>query len=104
MATISKGEGDMGRKKKTYSDEQKRKCIGELLEGRSFGEVCSANGVAPSTLSDWKKAFLKSGAKDREMRQLEKRARDLEERLRQATELIWQKELEIELLKKDLRF
>lgn len=42
--------------------------------------------------------------KDKERRQLEKRAKELEDKLRQATELIGQKELEIELLKKDLRF
>ena len=48
----------MGRKKKTYSTDVKKKCIMELMEGKEFSKVCVENGVAPSTLSDWKKAFL----------------------------------------------
>ena len=40
----------MGRNKKTYTDEFKLKCIKELLDGKSFSEVCSSNNVAPSTL------------------------------------------------------
>ena len=51
----------MGRNKKTYTDEFKLKCIKELLDGKAFSEVCSSNNVAPSTLSDWKKAFLLNG-------------------------------------------
>ena len=48
----------MVRKKKTYSTDVKRKCISELMEGKEFSKVCVDNGVAPSTLSDWKKACL----------------------------------------------
>ena len=50
----------MGRNKKTYTDEFKRKCMTELLDGKSFSDVCADNNVAPSTLSDWKKAILES--------------------------------------------
>lgn len=94
----------MGRKKKTYSDELKRKCIGELMDGKSFGEVCSTNNVAPSTLSDWKKSFLDKCINDKEKRQLEKKMEELEDSLQEAKKLLGQRDLEIELLKKGLRF
>ena len=45
----------MGRNKKTYTDEFKKKCIQELMEGKSASEVCADNSISPSTLSDWKK-------------------------------------------------
>ena len=47
----------MGRNKKTYTAEFKVKCIKELLDGKAFSEVYFNNNVAPSTLSDWKKAM-----------------------------------------------
>ena len=56
----------MGRNKKTYTDEFKVKCIKELLDGKSFSEVCSSNNVSPSTLSDWKKAILLNGFGNKE--------------------------------------
>lgn len=93
----------MGRNKKSYSEEFKKKCIKELMEGKAFGEVCSQNNVAPSTLSDWKKAFLE-GIGNKEHAKTEKKVTELEDQLRKAKEIIGQKELEIELLKKDLRF
>ena len=30
----------MGRKKKKYSTDVKRKCISELMEGKEFSKVC----------------------------------------------------------------
>ena len=41
----------MGRKKKTHSLDFKKKCIGELLEGKSFTQVCTEHSIAPSTLT-----------------------------------------------------
>lgn len=41
----------MGRKKKNYSLDFKKKRIGELLEGKSFARVCTDHSIAPSTLT-----------------------------------------------------
>ena len=94
----------MGRNKKTYTDEFKLKCIKELLDGKAFSEVCSSNNVAPSTLSDWKKAILLNGFGNKEVKRLQKLQEETEEKLAAAKAIIGQKELEIDLLKKDQRF
>ena len=94
----------MGRNKKTYTDEFKLKCIKELLDGNAFSEVCSSNNVAPSTLSDWKKAILLNGFGNKEAKRFQKLHEEAEEKLAAAKAIIGQKELEIDLLKKDQRF
>ena len=94
----------MGRNKNTYTDEFKLKCIKELLDGKAFSEVCSSNNVAPSTLSDWKKAILLNGFGNKEAKRFQKLHEEAEEKLAAAKAIIGQKELEIDLLKKDQRF
>ena len=94
----------MGRNKKTYTDEFKLKYIKELLDGKSFSEVCSSNNVAPSTLSDWKKAILLNGFGNKEAKRFQKLHEEAEEKLAAAKAIIGQKELEIDLLKKEQRF
>ena len=94
----------MGRNKKTYTDEFKVKCIKELLDGKSFSEVCSSNNVSPSTLSDWKKAILSNGFGNKEVKRLQRLQEETEEKLAAAKAIIGQKELEIDLLKKEQRF
>ena len=94
----------MGRNKKTYTDEFKLKCIKELLDGKAFSEVCSSHNVAPSTLSDWKKAILLNGLGNKEVKRLQKLQEETEEKLAAAKAIIGQKELEIDLLKKEQRF
>ena len=94
----------MGRNKKTYTDEFKLKCIKELLDGKAFSEVCSSNNVAPSTLSDWKKAILLNGFGNKEAKRFQKLHEEAEEKLAAAKAIIGQKELEINLLIKEQRF
>ena len=94
----------MGRNKKTYTDEFKLKCIKELIDGKAFSEVCSSNNVAPSTLSDWKKAILLNGFGNKEAKRFQKLHEEAEEKLAAAKAIIGQKELEIDLLKKEQRF
>ena len=94
----------MGRNKKTYTDEFNLKCIKELLDGKAFSEVCSSNNVAPSTLSDWKKAILLNGFGNKEAKRFQKLHEEAEEKLAAAKAIIGQKELEIDLLKKEQRF
>ena len=94
----------MGRNKQTYTDEFKLKCIKELLDGKAFSEVCSSNNVAPSTLSDWKKAILLNGFGNKEVKRLQRLQEETEEKLAAAKAIIGQKELEIDLLKKEQRF
>ena len=94
----------MGRNKNTYTDEFKLKCIKELLDGKAFSEVCSSNNVAPSTLSDWKKAILLNGFGNKEAKRFQKLHEEAEEKLAAAKAIIGQKELEIDLLKKEQRF
>ncbi|MCI6114401.1 MAG: transposase [Spirochaetales bacterium] len=89
----------MGRNKKTYTDEFKKKCIQELMEGKSASEVCADNSISPSTLSDWKKAILENGFGSKELKIAQKLQQETEARLEAAKLLIWKKELEIELLK-----
>ena len=89
----------MGRNKKTYTDEFKKKCIQELMEGKSASEVCADNSISPSTLSDWKKAILENGFGSKELKIAQKLQQETETRLEAAKLLIWKKELEIELLK-----
>ena len=92
----------MGRKKKTYSTDVKRKCISEIMEGKEFSKVCVENGVTPSTLSDWKKVYLASIG-SRESKAKDKKLAEAEEKLQKAQEIIGRKEMEIELLKKEQR-
>ena len=87
----------MGRNKKTYTDEFKVKCIKELLDGKSFSEVCSSNNVSPSTLSDWKKAILLNGFGNKEVKRLQRLQEETEEKLVATKAIICQKELEIYL-------
>ena len=89
----------MGRNKKTYTDDFKKKCIQELMEGKSASEVCADNSISPSTLSDWKKAILENGFGSKELKIAQKLQQETEARLEAAKLLIWKKELEIELLK-----
>ena len=89
----------MGRNKKTYTDEFKKKCIQELMEGKSASEVCADNSISPSTLSDWKKAILENGFGSKELKKAQKLQQETEARLEAAKLLIWKKELEIEMLK-----
>ena len=89
----------MGRNKKTYTDEFKKKCIQELMEGKSASEVCADNSISPSTLSDWKKAILENGFGSKELKIAQKLQQETEARLEAAKLLIWKKELEIVLLK-----
>ena len=89
----------MGRNKKTYTDEFKKKCIQELMEGKSASEVCADNSISPSTLSDWKKAILENGFGSKELKKAQKLQQETEARLEAAKLLIWKNELEIELLK-----
>ena len=89
----------MGGNKKTYTDKFKKKCIQELMEGKSASEVCADNSISPSTLSDWKKAILENGFGSKELKIAQKLQQETEARLEAAKLLIWKKELEIELLK-----
>ena len=89
----------MGGNKKTYTDEFRKKCIQELMEGKSASEVCADNSISPSTLSDWKKAILENGFGSKELKKAQKLQQETEARLEAAKLLIWKKELEIELLK-----
>lgn len=94
----------MGRNRKTDTDEFMKKCIQELMEGKSASEVCADNSISPSTLSDWKKAILEKGFGSKELKKAQKLQQETEARLEAAKLLIRQKELEIELLKKEQRF
>ena len=94
----------MGRNKKTYTDEFKKKCIRGLMEGKTATEVCAENSISPSTFSDWKKSILENGFGSKELKKAQKLQQETEARLEAAKLLIGQKELEIELLKKEQRF
>ena len=41
----------MGRYKKTYTERFRIKCLIEMMDGKSLGEVAVANDVATNTLS-----------------------------------------------------
>lgn len=94
----------MGRNRKPYTDEFRKKCIQELMEGKTASEVCADNSISPSTLSDWKKTFLDNGFDSEELKKIQKLQQETEAQLEAANLLIRQKELEIELLKKEQRF
>ena len=67
----------MGRNKKTYTEEFKKKCIKELLDGKTASEVCAGNSISPSTLSDWKKAILENGFGSKELKKAQKLQQDV---------------------------
>ena len=90
----------MGRKKKTYTLEFKKKCIAELLGGKDFSRVCADNNVAPSTLSDGKQQVLEGMGSSKKSREEEKIIEDLMKELERAQRLLGKKEMENELLKK----
>jgi len=93
----------MGRNKKVYTDNFRIKCLSELMEGSSLGEVAAANDVAPSTLSDWKNAF-KDGKLYSDAKSDKKELEEYKEKYHKAVAVIGKKEMEIELLKKEQRF
>lgn len=93
----------MGRNKKTYTDKFRIKCLTEMMEGKSLGEVAAANDVATSTLSDWKKAFSE-GKMCSDNNRDRKEKEEYKEKYLKAIEVIGKKEMEIELLKKEQRF
>ena len=93
----------MGRNKKTYTDKFRIKCLTEMMDGKSLGEVAAANDVATSTLSDWKKAFSE-GKMYSDNNRDRKEKEDYKEKYLKALEVIGKKEMEIELLKKEQRF
>ena len=74
------------------------------MEGKSASEVCTCNGISPSTLSDWKKAILECGFGGQALKKAQKLQQETEVQLAAAKLLIGQKLLEIELLKKEQRF
>ena len=90
----------MGRKKKTYTLEFKKKCIAELLGGKDFSRVCADNSVAPSTLSDWKQQVLEGMGSSKKSREEENTIEDLGKELERDQRLLGKKEMENELLKK----
>ena len=90
----------MGRKKKTCKLEFKKKCIAELLGGKDFFRVCADNGVAPSTLSDWKQQVLEGMGSSKKSIEEKKIIEDLRKELERAQRLFGKKEMENELLKK----
>lgn len=89
----------MGRKKKTYTLEFKKKCIAELLGGMDFSRGCADNGVAPSMLSDWKQQVLEGMGSSKKSREEEKIIENLRKELERAQRLLGKKEMENELLK-----
>lgn len=93
----------MGRNKKTYTDRFRIKCLSDLMDGKSLGEVAAANDVAVSTLSDWKNAF-KDGRMYSDNKAERKEKEEYREKYLKAVEVIGKKEMEIELLKKEQRF
>ena len=90
----------MGRQRKTYSPEFKKKVLSELLYGKSVSDACTEYGLAPSTLSEWKATFRKDGL-DCTNAKVRKAMEALKEENRTLKTLLGKKELEIELLKKE---
>ena len=90
----------MGRKKKTYTLEFKRKCITELLNGKEFAKVCADNSVAPSTLSDWKNSVIEGIGSSRKSKEEARMLDEAEKELARAQIMIGKNEMESELLKK----
>ena len=84
-------------KPKTYTPKFKFQIVLEALQGeRSEVEIGRAYGVHHTTISKWKRQFLKHGAEvfsgNEEVARYEKRIADLER-------MIGQKEIELALLK-----
>ena len=91
----------MGRNKKTYSDDFKIKVVKEAIEsGKTDSEVAAANEIAPSTLCDWKKAYLNGSMKTKEEKKLLKQIEQLQKEKQILLQALGRKELENELLKK----
>ena len=92
----------MGRNKKTYTDKFRIKCLTEMMDGKSLGEVAAANDVATSTLSDWKKAFSE-GKMYSDNNRDRKEKEEYKEKYLKAIEVIGKKEMET-FSKKEQRF
>jgi transposase-like protein len=92
----------MAHKKETYTPKFKFQLVLEVLQGeRSEVEIGRIYGVDHTTLSKWKKHFLEHGSEvfsgDEEVKRYEKRVAELER-------MIGQKEVELALLKNQLRW
>lgn len=91
----------MGRNKKEYNDDFKMEVIREALKkGSTDAEVAARYNIAPSTLSEWKKAFFNNEIKSDNEKQLEKQVQQLQRQYEEALKALGKKQLEVDLLKK----
>jgi transposase-like protein len=64
-------------------------------------EIASKNGIAPSTLCEWKEALLNGDLKTQKEKEQQARIEELEVQNKALKETLGSKELELELLKKN---
>ena len=91
----------MGRKRKHYGDEFKISTVKEALkENAKDAEIAAKHEISPSTLCEWKRAFLNGEFKTKEDKKLLKQMEELQDQNRTLLQALGKKDLEIELLKK----
>ena len=91
----------MGRKRKRYGDEFKISVVKEALqENAKDAEIAAKHEISPSTLCEWKRAFINGEFKTREDKKLLKQMEELREQNRTLLQALGKKDLEMELLKK----
>jgi len=95
----------MGRKRKRYGDEFKTSVVKEALqENVKDAEIAAKHKISPSTLCEWKRAFLNGEFKTKEEKKLLKQMEELQEQNRTLLQVLGKKDLEVELLKKKEEF
>jgi putative transposase len=95
----------MGRKRKRYGDEFKISVVKEALqENAKEAEIAAKQEISPSTLCEWKRAFLNGEFKTKEEKKLRQLMEELQEQNKTLLQTLGKKDLEIELLKKKEEF
>jgi transposase-like protein len=91
----------MGRKRKRYGDEIKISVVKEALqENTKDAEIAAKHEISPSTLCEWKRAFLNGEFKTKEEKKLLKQMEAQQDQIGTLLQALGKKDLEIELLKK----
>lgn len=90
----------MGKQRKTYSENFKRKVAIEAIRmNGNYAEVAAKYDITPSMAYNWA-TDLESGKDTKEMKQLKKKLEEAQTQLDLMAKEIGKKQLEVELLKK----
>ena len=91
----------MGKQRKTWSIEEKLSIVLEVMQSQdSVGTIAKRNGVNDQQVYKWKAAFIEGGKQGLSTGKVESADERIEAENKQLKELLGEKALQIEMLKK----